>query len=310
MMTGPNGLPRRPVNQIDHEIRRLSNGNIALKASSEMLVTNAGQCGTDGNGSPNTCDVIGAQILILNPNLQIIWAWDAFDFLDISRPANLGEVCLQSATTCPVFFLAPTANDWLHANSIQLTPDGDLLFSVRNQDWVIKISYVNGKGDGHVVWRMGYQGDFTMINPPTSPLCTTSTEQEEFQWFTHQHDANFEFGSQKVLSVFDNGDLRTAACDTNGNSRGYVLQVDLLHRTVTPILIQDLGDYSIGLGTAQLIPGSSNYHFDNGYIVPGPITKSLEITPTGATAFEMDSQNILTYRSYRMQDLYTPAPPL
>ena len=50
-MTGPNGQPRRPITQFDHEARRLSNGNIVVKAASEMLVTNAGQCGTDGNGN-------------------------------------------------------------------------------------------------------------------------------------------------------------------------------------------------------------------------------------------------------------------
>ncbi len=306
-MTGPNGLPRRPVTQFDHEIRRLPNGNIAVKASSEMLVTSATQCGTT-NGNPNTCDVIGAQLLVLNPNLQIVWAWDAFDFLDVNRHANLGEVCQQGQAGCAVFFLAPKANDWLHANSIQLTPDGSLLFSLRDQDWIIKINYARGAGDGKVIWRMGYQGDFTINNPPTSPLCTTPTQQQEFAWFTHQHDANFQYGTQTILSLFDNGDLRVLRCDTGGSSRGYVLSVDEANRTVTPILVQDVGGYSIGLGTAQLIPGSSNYHFDNGYLQPGPFAKAVEIAPTGTTVFEMDSQDVLTYRSYRMQDLYTPAP--
>ena len=197
-MTGPNGQPRRPITQFDHEARRLPNGRIVVKAASEMLVTNAGQCGTT-NGVPNTCDVIGTQVLVLNPNLQIVWAWDAFDFLDISRRASLNEVCKQTSPGCPEFFLASTANDWLHTNSIQLTADGNLLVSLRDLDWVIKINYANGKGDGHVMWKMGYQGDFTMNNPPTSPLCTTPTQQQEYAWFTHQHDANFQFGAESVL---------------------------------------------------------------------------------------------------------------
>jgi arylsulfate sulfotransferase len=310
-MTDPfTGMPRRPVNQFDHEIRRLSNGNIAVKASSEMLVTNKAQCGTDGSGNPKTCDVLGAQLLILNPNLQIIWAWDSFDFLDINRPANLREVCHQGDSGCPVIFLAATANDWLHANSIQLTEDGSLLFSLRDQDWIIKINYANGTGDGSVLWRMGYQGDFTLNDPPSSPLCTTPNQQQIYAWFSHQHDANFEYGGQSVLTLFDNGNLRITRCDTGGSSRGYVLTVDESNRTVTPILIQDLGSYSVGLGTAEVIPGSSNYHFNNGFIQPGPFTRSQEITPEGNAAFEMDSEDILTYRSYRMQDLYTPAPPL
>ncbi len=310
-MTDPfTGMPRRSVNQFDHEIRRLSTGNIAVKASSEMLVTNAAQCGTDSHGNPKTCDVLGAQVLILNPNLQIVWAWDAFDFLDINRPANIGEVCVQGDGGCPVFFLAPTANDWLHANSIQLTEDGSLLVSVRDQDWVIKINYANGTGDGSVIWKMGYQGDFTMIDPPSSPLCTTPAQKQEYAWFTHQHDANFEFGGQSVFTTFDNGNLRIRSCDKHGNSRAYALTVDEANLTATPLLIQDLGSHSVGLGTAEVIPGSSNYHFENGYIVPGLYSRSQEITPQGTAAFEMDSENTLTYRSYRMQDLYTPAPPL
>lgn len=311
-MTDPiTGNPRRQVNQFDHEIRRLPNGNIVVKASEEMLVTNAGQCGTT-SGNPNTCDVIGAQVLILNPNLQVIWAWDAFDFLDISRPANLGEICKQSESGCPVIFLASQANDWLHMNAVQLTEDGSLLLSIRNQDWVIKINYASGSGDGSILWRMGYQGDFTINNPPTPPAgstCTTPTQLQEYAWFSHQHDANFQFGTQTTLSLFDNGNLRIRACDTGGSSRGYVLSVDESAFAVTPILVQALGGFSVGFGTAEVIPGTSNYHFDNGDVLPGPVSKSLEITPLGSTVFEMDSEKVTTYRSYRMQDLYTPAPP-
>jgi arylsulfate sulfotransferase len=309
LMTGPNGQPRRPITGFDHEARRLSSGDIVVKAASEMLVTNAGQCGTT-SGVANTCDVIGTQVLVLNPSLQIVWAWDAFDFLDISRRASLNEVCTQTDAGCPSFFLAATANDWLHTNSVQLTPDGNLLVSLRDQDWVIKINYANGTGDGSVLWRMGYQGDFTINNPPTPPAgsaCTTPAQLQEYAWFTHQHDANFQFGAESVFTVFDNGNLRRR-CDKNGNSRGYALTVDETTMTVTPLLVQDLGGYSAGLGSAQVIPGSSNYEFCNGEIV-GPASSSLEITPSGTTAFEMDSANIWSYRTFRMQDLYTPAQP-
>ncbi len=308
LMTDPiTGMPRLPITQFDHEARRLPNGDIVVKGVNEMLVTDAGQCGTT-NGMPNTCDVLGTEVLVLNPNLQIVWAWDAFDFLDISRQASLNEICQQTSPGCPAFFLASTANDWLHTNSIQLTADGSFLVSLRDQDWVVKINYANGKGDGSVLWHMGYQGDFTIINPPTSPLCTTPNQQQEYAWFTHQHDTNFQFGAESVLTVFDNGNLRRQRCDTGGNSRGYVLTVDETNMTVTPLLIQDLGNYSAGLGSAQVIPGSSNYHFDNGEIV-GPSSQSLEITPLGTIAFELDSTNFWSYRTFRMQDMYTPAPP-
>ena len=314
-MTGPNGLARRPITQFDHEVRRLANGNIAVKASSELVVTNAAQCGTS-QGQPKTCDVLGEQVLILNPDLQVIWAWDAFDFLDLNRPAVTGDVCKPGQSGCPVFFHGtPNATDWLHGNSIQLVGDGSLLLSLRHQDWVVDINYANGTGDGSVIWRMGVGGDFTMINPVTNPLCSTPRQAQEYAWFSHQHDANFQFGGESVFSTFDNavtwvlGGGKILPCDPNGHSRGYVLTVDIPNRTVTPLLIQDLGAYSNGFGTAEVVPGTSNYHFLNGQISRGTISTDSEYTTAGGLEFEIQ-ENHATYRSYRMQDLYTPAPPL
>jgi len=42
------------------------------------------------------------------------------------------------------------------------TPEGQPAPIPRvNQDWLIKISYDYGDGDGHVIWRLGKDGDFT-----------------------------------------------------------------------------------------------------------------------------------------------------
>ena len=82
-----------------------------------------------------------------------------------------------------------------------------------------------------------------------------------------------------------------------------------LNEYVTPLLIQDLGNYSHGLGTAEVVPGTSNYHFCNGQINKGTLTTNQEFTPDGVIEFAIE-ENHPTYRSYRMQDLYTPAPPL
>jgi arylsulfate sulfotransferase len=313
LMTDPvTGQPRRPITQFDHEARRLSNGNIVVKASSEALVTNAAECGTT-SGNPNTCDVLGMQVLVLNPNLQVIWAWDAFDFLDLNRVATLGEVCRHGQSGCPVFFLAATAQDWLHGNSIQLVSDGSFLVSLRHQDTVIDINYANGTGDGSLIWTMGNGGDFTMNNPvtpPSSPTCTIPTTSPSwYAWFSHQHDANFQFGGTTVFSTLDNATVWYTWCNPNTHSRGYVLTVDIPNKTVTPLLIQDLGAYSNGLGTAEVVPGSSNYHFLNGQISKGTLSTDQEFTPAGLLEFGLQETSA-TYRSYRMRDLYTPPPPL
>src|SRR5262249_37212444 len=162
--------------------------------------------------------------------------------LDISRQASLNEICKQTSPGRPAFFLASTANDWLHTNSIQLTPDGSFLISIRDQDWVIKINYANGTGDGLVLWYMGYQRSFTRNSPPAGSHFTPPDLHRDFAWFTHQPDANFQFGAESVLTVFDNGSLRRR-CDTNGNSRGYVLTVDETNTSLPPLMIQGLGNY-------------------------------------------------------------------
>ena len=65
--------------------------------------------------------------------------------------------------------------------------DGNILLSERSQDWVLKVNYGNGQGDGHLIWRMGPFGDFTILNPPP----TQCGDPNVFPWFTHQHDAAF-----------------------------------------------------------------------------------------------------------------------
>ena len=113
----------------------------------------------------NPVDIVGDMILVVDHNLQLVWAWDSFAHEDINRAATLGDT---RGSFDPAFAIA---NDWLHTNSAQGTADGNIIISQRSQDWVLKINYANGKGDGSVIWRMGAGGDFTIVNPPTNQTC-------------------------------------------------------------------------------------------------------------------------------------------
>src|SRR6185437_3029389 len=125
--------------------------------------------------------VLGDAVFDLDQNYKPVWSWSSFEHLDVNRH--------------PMLF-----PDWTHTNTIQYSPDdGDIVLSLRNQSWIIKIDYANGRGKGDVVWRLGYQGDFTLDS--TSPA----------DWFFAQHYANFFYGknSQDLrLAVFDNGNDR------------------------------------------------------------------------------------------------------
>jgi hypothetical protein len=235
--------------------------------------------------------------VVLNQDLQVTWAWDAFDHMDTTRMATLGETCTYPAgLTCAPFYLASTVNDWLHGNALQLTPDGNILYSPRHQDWVIKIDYANGSGAGDILWRMGLDGDFQIQSTDPHP------------WFSHQHDPNFEVNNTTLL-VFDDGNVR-AATDPSAHSRGQVLNVDQTNKVVTPILNADLGVYSGALGTAELLP-DGNYHFDAGFLLStdangNPLynAQSLEVDPGGHIDFGVQF-GALEYRTFRMPDMYT-----
>jgi arylsulfate sulfotransferase len=125
--------------------------------------------------------------------------------------------------------LATLANDWLHANSLNYLPDsGNVLMSIRHQDWVVKIDYANGKGSGNVLWKLGQGGDFAIQS------------RDPYPWFSHQHDSQLDPATGTFLA-FDNGNTRVAMTGGVGNSRGYVLQLDEANLTATPVMLADLG---------------------------------------------------------------------
>ena len=275
-------MGRRPITGFHHEARTLPDGRIAALAGVEQILT-------DVQG-PGPVDVLGDMIVVFDSNLNVVWTWDTFDHLDVTRKAILGETC-GPVSACAPFYLAKTANDWTHGNALQQTPDGELLYSSRHQDWLIKVSYQNGTGDGHIIWRLGKDGDF-QIN-----------SSDPWPWFSHQHDANFEFSDPSALLVFDDGNTRVTSI--GGNSRGQALRLDEQNRTASFILNADLGVFSLAVGSAQLLP-DHNYHFDAGFVPEGKgVAYSIEVDGTGHFVYEAKANAIL-YRTFRMTNLYTP----
>jgi hypothetical protein len=271
------------VNQFHHDARKLENGDVMVIAASERVLT-------DKQGA-GPVDVLGDMILVLDSDLQLKWVWDSFEHLDVFRMAVLGEVCPPGgASGCPAVLKAPAANDWTHGNSIDLTVDGDIIYSARHQDFVYRIDYKNGTGTGNVIWRLGKGGDFT-----TDSL-------DVFPWNSHQHDVGYD-GTGRML-LFDNGNTRYSLYGAAQQSRGQVLKIDEAKRSVHYIMNQPLGAYSFALGTAQRL-ANGNYDFESGYILnAGPtVTQVAEYTPGGKKTFQATTTQYM-YRMFRMNSLY------
>ncbi len=276
------------INNFHHEARPLPGGRLAVLATVERLIPGA---------QPGVIDILGDMVLVLDRNLQVVWAWNAFDHLDVTREATIPKLCYPGVTPgCPPVLLIEEgeAADWMHSNTITYSPaDGNLLISVRHQDWIIKIAYENGAGNGDVVWKLGPEGDFDLI--PDNPSL----------WLTHPHDPNFI--NPNLLAIYDNGNLR---CEFEGpgcESRG---QAYYLNETAGVAIVGsiELGEYARAVGSAQPL-ANGNLFFQSGFPNGTPPdgqqrSKLREYLDDGTLIFEMEL-GAAAYRTHRMPDLYT-----
>jgi len=268
-----------------HEALEMPDGQFLVLASSERMLHDV-----QGEGD---VDVLGDTILVLNQELEVTWAWDSFEHLDPRQAAVLGETCTPSGGGCPPFYLAPKANDWLHSNSLQLGPDGNILVSVRHWDQILKVDYQKGVAWGEVLWRFGQNGDFAAVSDDAWP------------WPSHQHDASILYDG--TLLLYDNGNTRRAS-DPQAHSRGQRWRLDESTMTATPLLNADLGVYSPALGSAQRLSDGS-LHFNSG-LVFGPAgqmtAESVETSEDGQIRWRFATPSP-EYRTFRMKDLFAPA---
>lgn len=274
-------MGREAVHAFHHDVQRLDDGTTIALAYTERSI--------DVDGTPT--NYVGEMVLALDADFQVTWAWDAFDHLDVTRGPVLGEVVLPGSPEPTAAVPVLPAVDWLHVNAVALSPaDGNLILSVRHQDWVIKIDYRNGAGDGHVVWRLGEGGDFTVDSTDPDP------------WFSHQHNAHYV--DDNTLVLFDNGNTRRET-DPTATSRGQVWTLDETNMTATLVLNADLGSYSFRLGSAQQL-SNGNYSFMSGSIgdpPPRAVAQSIEVLPDGTLSYVLQFASP-EYRSFRLRTLY------
>ena len=268
-----------------HDFVALPNGHILVLASETLPESGL-------TGFPNPVNVTGDVIIDLDQNRKPVWVWSEFDHLDLNRH--------------PIFF-----PDWTHTNGIIYSPDDKaLIISVRHQDWVIKIDYNDGQGTGDILWKLGYQGDFTLVGG--------SDPQD---WFYAQHDINIispnSSGIFQML-MFDNGNQRL---DSMGNpcgtatpceSRVPILQLDETAKTATIQWVDDLNPlFSIFGGSARLL-ANGNVEFDecaptvtgtNTSMLKGVITEVTKTSPP-QTVFQMTVTGQNAYRAFRIPSLY------
>ena len=114
-----------------HDVLPLPNGHIVHPCRSEGAAIRIWSVIREQRRFWETCSSMSMRISSRS------WVWNTFDHLDVNRhPMNFP--------------------DWTHGNAILYSADDhDLLFSMRHQNWIVKIDYQDGSGSGDILWRLG-----------------------------------------------------------------------------------------------------------------------------------------------------------
>jgi hypothetical protein len=179
------------VANFHHDILKLPNGHL-------IILVNFTQTFTD---QPGFSTVTGDALIDWDPQAQLpVWTWSAFNHIPLTHD--------------------PVSNtDWSHANAVIYSPDdGNLILSMRNQNWIVKINYQDGAGDGKILWHLGPDGDFIL-----------PSGQAPIEWNYGQHYPTMvstnSAGNIKLM-FFNNGndrliDASNDVCGTAGFTACY-----------------------------------------------------------------------------------------
>jgi arylsulfate sulfotransferase len=177
--------------------------------------------------------------------------------------------------------------------------------SMCDQNWVIKISYQDGRGDGGVLWKLGPGGDSTI--PGGGAV--------DFNYAQHYP---ILIGGKSLgvypLMMFDNGNNRVV--DSSGTqcdgmhiscySRPVIFQLDENAKTAQILWQYKLPVFSDCCGSINVL-GNGNAEYDIAVFLASPFSSRIqEVTQETVPrlVWQMDLNGQLAYRAFRIPSLY------
>jgi len=274
------GLSFPPLHSFHHDILKLPNGHLILLVNYNQTFAN----------QPGTGTVTGDALIDWDPQEGgPSWTWSTFDHIPLSH--------------------APTGTpDWTHANAVVYSPeDGSLILSMRNQNWIIKINYANGVGDGKILWHLGPDGDFSL-----------PSGQTPMEWNYGQHYPVLLGPSTAgifPLLFFNNGnnrlDSNKVPCGTPGAANCYssVPLFELNEFTNTAELLWEHNlspDFSGCCGSVNLLSnGDLEYDLaSDGQNPNDSYIREVTQDPNAQLVWQLAITGQLAYRGFRIPSLY------
>jgi len=214
-------------------------------------------------GNPNAT-VIGLVVQEQDENKNVVFQWRSWDHFQITDATN--DIDLTDSII-----------DYVHANSIDIDQDGNLIISCRHMDEITKIN----RQTGNIIWRWGGEhcenNQFTFVNDPIG--------------FSHQHDLRIlENGN---YTLFDNGNLHSPPV-----SRVAEYQLDEVNKLA--FLVWNYCNipqtYSFAMGNASRL---ANHNTIIGWGSSASPAIS-EVTPSGEVALFLSIPDTLfNYRGFK-----------
>jgi hypothetical protein len=279
------GIFGHSLSSFHHDVAVLPDGHW-------ILLVNYGETINNVAGVPPNTGMEGDALIDWDPQQQrAVWIWSTFDHLPLAH--------------APYGFA-----DWTHSNAIVYSPtDGNLILSMRNQNWIIKINYQNGMGDGSIMWTLGDGGTFT-LSPGQAPR----------EWNYGQHYPTIVSpNSSGVFSLmfFNDGNSRLMdsnndVCGTVGVGACYssvpIFQLDESTNTASVLWEANLLPYySLCCGDALILPnGDMEVDIADDMTVTPGISDIEEFTYTDPPelVWKMQVPLQLVYRGFRIPSLY------
>lgn len=229
-------------------------------------------------GGSSNAMVVGVVIQEIDSLKNAIFTWRSFDS---------GHFQLEDMTLYPKA-LSRDYVDEVHANSISLDNDGNILLSCRAMDEITKIDL--DSIPGRIIWRCGgHKNQFRFLN-----------DSVVFSW--QHHVRRLPNGN---ITVFDNGNYHQ---HSGPYSRACEYALDEKQKTATLVWSFDHAkqDTSGFMGDVQrLANGNTFIGWGGNNRLSGDSLMATEVRPDGSIAFEMSlSPAFCTYRAFRFD--WTP----
>ncbi len=217
-------MPYHPVYKVDfHSALVLKNGHYLLLCDETNVVD------LSSFGGFTNAKVTTSVFVETDRTGTVYWSWRSKDYLGITQATDEVDLTLEYVR-------------FTHTNSMFEDSDGNIVFSSRNLDEVIKVN----KSTNAIMWRIG--GSASKSNQYTFVNDTING----FYGFSHQHCATMLANGNLLL--FDNGNLKPVQY-----SRVVEYQLNHTAKTATKVweLLDSPSSFAIAMGSAFRLPNGN-----------------------------------------------------